>query len=375
MSDPGPGTPSPPAGRRIFLVGYYGVDNLGDEAIRHAIEAAAASLGVEVARFASRGRSTDPRAVPTGLRAIPATIRAIRATDRVVLGGGGILKDEGLRLPVELLVTAVLARLARRRVDLLAVGVGPFYRPVGRWLVAAIARLCRVRTVRDEASAIALRGLGVGRVLVGADPIFAGDGPAPVVPTGSDRVSGRSRRAAVSVRPWFDRHPPAGGGADPVARLQADLATGLGPLRRAGWAIDFLALYWPRDRDAGRAVAARLPDGSGEVVEAAAALDWASLGTAIAASDLVIAMRYHAVAAAALAGRPVIAIAYEPKVASLAADLAIPAVAVDDPALAANLGSVVAAAVEGRTLPVADPDAVAALRERAWTALRAVLLG
>ena len=109
----------------------------------------------------------------------------------MVLGGGGILKDEGLRLPLELFVTALIARLAGKRVTLLGVGVGPFYRRVGRWLVAAVARLSQVRTVRDAASTAALRELGVGRVLTGADPIFSTD-------SGAD---GRPTRQAAAAAP------------------------------------------------------------------------------------------------------------------------------------------------------------------------------
>lgn len=379
-----------PAGRqsgRIFLVGYYGVDNLGDEAIRHAIERAAAILGTEITYFASRRPDPDPRAVPTGLRAVLPTLRAIRATDRVVLGGGGILKDEGMRLPMELLLTAVLARLAGRPVDLLAVGVGPFYHRVGRWLVAAIGRLSRHRTVRDEDSAIALRKLGVSRVVVGADPIFSyepmeSDGDRAIgdrattdrATTSSSNGAVAPGRAAVSVRPWFDRLDRADGG-DREARLMADLATGLAPLRTAGWSIDLLALYWPRDRDAGGALAARLGDGPGMVNQATGALDWATLTAAVRDTDLVVAMRYHAVAAAALVGRPVVAIAYEPKVASLAADLAIPTVSVDDAARGQQLREIVAAVAGGGPRPVADQDAIDSLRERAWSTLRTVLSG
>ena len=52
---------------RVFLVGYYGVANLGDEAIRMAIERAAPRLGAEVVAYASR--TADPEAKPLLVKA------------------------------------------------------------------------------------------------------------------------------------------------------------------------------------------------------------------------------------------------------------------------------------------------------------------
>lgn len=370
MTDPHDGRD---AGRpRIHLVGYFGVRNVGDDAILAAIEAAATTLGVEIASFADRGASTDPRAVPTGFRGLPAQIRAIRRADRVVLGGGGILKDEGMRLPVELLITALLARAFGRRLTLLAVGVGPFYRPLGRFLVTAVARLAHVRTVRDAASADALRSLGVGRVVVGADPVFAADlaDAAVTRPAGTDGEA--AGQVLVSVRPWFHTLDEDRRQANEGA-LRSGLSAGLEPLRAAGWAIRFVPLYWPRDRDAATELVAAWPAGpSVEVLDAP--IDWTGLLEAVAAADLVVAMRYHALAAAAITGRPVVAIAYEPKVAALAADLGVPTIAVDDPALGSTLAAVGAGAVGGQLPTPPDRAAVAALRQRAWSALRSALL-
>ncbi len=94
----------------IFLVGYSGVHNVGDEAIRAAILAAAPGLGAEVVAIASYDPADpDPRAVPMRGLGLWRYLRAIVRCDRVVLGGGGILKDEGLRMPLELFATAARA--------------------------------------------------------------------------------------------------------------------------------------------------------------------------------------------------------------------------------------------------------------------------
>lgn len=349
--------------RRVFLVGFYGMHNLGDEAIRAAIVAAAPARGVEVVAVASRDRADpDPLAVPmTGLGLIR-YLRAIVRADRVVLGGGGILKDEGLRIPLELCTTALAARLLRREVTLLAVGVGPFYSRPGRWLAKVTARLAQVRTVRDEDSVAELRALGVARVQLGADPTFSLDAPT------SARTGDGPRRVVVSLRSWFLR---AADRETRQARLRDEVAAALAPLADDGWAVEALSLYWPRDhaeslalvgdaRLAGTPAGASAPDGE---------LDWAGLLERVAGADLVVAMRYHAVAAAAGSGRPTIALAYEPKVRALAGELGLPTVLVDDPAFAARLADLVAAELAAPGTSCADPEALADLRERAALAL------
>jgi polysaccharide pyruvyl transferase WcaK-like protein len=134
-------------------------------------------------------------------------------------------------------------------------------------------------------------------------------------------------------------------------------------------------LHWPRDRDEAR----RLVDETGladavEVLDRR--LDWDDLLAIVEPADLVIAMRYHALAAAAIAGRPAVALAYEPKVAALAAELAVPALSVDDPVLARRLvGAVRAAAGEPGAVRAADPGRLAVLRDRAEAALGLALSG
>lgn len=366
--------PRPP--RRVFLVGFYGVHNLGDEAIRAAIVAAAPDHGAEVVAVASRDRrDPDPRAVPMSGPGLIRYFRAILRAERVVLGGGGILKDEGLRIPLELFTTALVSRILRRQVALLAVGVGPFYSRPGRWLAMATSRLASVRTVRDAASAQALSGLGVGGVRLGADPTFglvrtpgaaAATGPAPATEPTPDGE--RRRRVVVSLRPWFLRDP------DRPARqrvLREAVAAALAPLVEAGWDLELLSLYWPRDHEEALALAAdpRLSGASAPEGE----LDWAGLAERVLTADLVVAMRYHAVAAAAQHGRATIALSYEPKVTSLATELGLPVVAVDDPDLAGRLRSMVAAASSDPTTATARTEAIDDLRARADAALAAAL--
>jgi len=333
------------------------VPNLGDEAIFDAIDAAAPKVDARITAFSTRSAgASDPRAVRPRGRGIFRYVKASTRADRVVLGGGGILKDEGLGPLMELLLAVALARLLRRQTALLAVGVGPFYTRTGRRLVALIARLSQTRTVRDDESARALQALGIGSALVSADPVFTIDPPASRAEGGAGIL--------VSIRPWFHKD------ADGTLRWEGfrdSLAAALSPLVKEG-PIEFVGLYRPQDEHAAGEVRTAM-GAVGETLRFSAFESWAELLEHVAGSSLVIAMRYHLLLAAAVAERPAIAIAYEPKVSALAGELSVPALAPDDPELAAKLGEL----IRGRAVPVPDRAATARLRERAWEGLRLAL--
>ncbi len=363
--------------RRVLLVGYYGMDNLGDEAIRAAIESAAPSFGVVIDRVAVRGPVRYPdHEVRLSLTGWPRYFEAIRRADVVVLGGGGILKDEGLRLPVDLVVTTIVALLLRTPTRLLAVGVGPFYSGFGRRMIGFVARRASVRTVRDTESAEALAALGVDSVVVGADPVFSqGDDATPEPADASASISRESPGspppavALVSIRPWFIKDRD---GADARAAFRGVVSAGLEPLIAAGWTLRLSALYWPRDAEEAGALAAAIgPTAPVTLLERP--VQWKDLLADVAASGLVVAMRYHALAAAIVAGRPCIALVYEPKVAALAAEVAIPGISVDAPDLAEQLVAATTAFVEGGAAMLPSLATRAALRARARDVLELVL--
>jgi polysaccharide pyruvyl transferase WcaK-like protein len=152
------------------------------------------------------------------------------------------------------------------------------------------------------------------------------------------------------------------------------VAEALAPLAADGWTIDVVSLYWPRDLGEAHALAADPRLQGARVVERE--LDWSGLIEALRGADLVLAMRYHAAAAAASLGLPVVTLAYEPKVRSLAEDLGLPRFDVDDPtALLPDLVDRVFAVSRDPDLARPDAPALEDLRVRADRALDLALLG
>jgi polysaccharide pyruvyl transferase WcaK-like protein len=102
-------------------------------------------------------------------------------------------------------------------------------------------------------------------------------------------------------------------------------------------------------------------------------LDWDELARELGTARLLVAMRYHAVACAAMAGCPVVPVAYEPKVESLARALGVPYVTVDDPDVERRLAELTRSALERPADHTPDPARIAALADRAATGLARVL--
>lgn len=282
----------------VAVSAWVGSSNAGDELVHAGLLRHLGALGVDAA-------------VPSKAALIAAVVR--RSVDGLVLGGGGLLQDEtsGFNLPYHL-APSLAARVPAVGVGL---GAGPLTTGFGRALVRhALTRAVAV-TVRDGASAALVQDIGVRAPLLAADLAF--NLPRPQVEV--DDV------VVAALRPWVARRhrlPVAlrrsvAAVDDPhAARAAAALdavahATGLG--------IRLVALEPPKDAPLLRAIVERLRSPA-EVVEPAP-LD---VPAVVGAGRLVVAMRYHAGVAAALAGRPAVLLAYSPKVGGLADDLGAP---------------------------------------------------
>src|SRR6185295_5176871 len=139
----------PDAARKIFLAGYYGFGNAGDEAILGGLLADLRVLRPDVELLVASG---DPAstAAAHGVRAVhrddlSAVAAAIRDSDLVIVGGGGLFQDYW-DVPEENLFTprsgglpfyagfSILAELLGRPSMLYAIGVGPLRTELGRRL-------------------------------------------------------------------------------------------------------------------------------------------------------------------------------------------------------------------------------------------------
>ena len=334
----------------VLLAGAFGQRNPGDEALL-------AAFVQELRDWPLVATTADPVRTESehGIATVPAhdpraVARAVGRAQGVVFAGGTtfkLLHPGSGRRPLELLRNglgvAAAARAAGAPLALMGVGAAPLPTRRSRALARAIVNRADLLVLRDAESARLLAEAGAPAPFrVGADASWTRIEP-PEAP------SARGDAVIVALS-----HLAGGPG------LAARLALVLAPLQRAGlrlrlqpWQVgdgtcDDLALA--------RAVAAGLP-APAEIVPPPATLSDAC--DLFAGSRLVVALRFHALVAAAAAGVPAIAYAHEAKLAGLGKRLGQPVVR---PAgIAEDVGrAMLAAIVDG----VAPPALAAIERER-----------
>jgi len=267
-------------------------------------------------------------AVPSELWQWVKSIRTLWGTDALVVPGTGLLTDAyTLRDwgPYDLFRWSIAARLCRCKILFVSVGAGPLYSRAGRFFVKTALSLADFRSYRDESSLRYLEGIGFR---VGNDPVYPdlafslpesllprghdGEGRRPVVGLGLMTYPGRYsiERSATSVysayletlvefTEWLFAH-------------EYDVRLLIGDRVDAPVTQEFKSLLKKRSVMYGEE---RIID---EPIES---LD--DLLKQLAATDVVVATRFHNVLLALLLNKPVIAISFHHKCASLMSQMGL----------------------------------------------------
>jgi polysaccharide pyruvyl transferase CsaB len=296
--------------RRPLLCGYYGEHNLGDDVL---LEVLLCQLppGCQPVVTAHDQRWVGERfGVQTcDRRRLGEVMRALAASDVLVLGGGSLLQDAtSLRSLLYYWLLLLTARLLGKRVLLWGQGLGPLKRRISRLLVRGILPLVSAISWRDGASAELARRLGRRRQLVGSDPVWA-----------YPRRTWQGEGGPI-VLCWRPVRELGTEGWRPYLQALTSLTQASGR--------DVLWLPFHQEQDQGLlqllhqsdlmppALAARSHEVVAENAEQAMAF--------FSRAGLVLAMRLHGLILAALAGSPVTALSYDPKVAAVARALNCP---------------------------------------------------
>jgi polysaccharide pyruvyl transferase CsaB len=334
-------------GERIFVAGYFGFGNLGDEAILSAMLAELRGLRPSLRATVTSGKPSET-AKSHGVEAVPwrdpvAIEQAVRLADLVLIGGGGLFQDYWGFNPDTMLseshaglsfyaAPAVLAALHRKPLMLYAVGIGPLPSEVSRRFTKAVSETASAITVRDPASKRHLESLGVpgSKIVLSADPAFT------LTPADESRThdliaslgltGAPSPRVAVALRHWDIGVAPE--------FWERETALGLDMfLSREGGSV----LFVPFQRLEGQlendvAVAERVRsqmkhrDSTFLLDKDSSPLEIAGL---LSQFDLVLGMRLHAGILAVVGGVPLVALSYDPKVTQLMEQIGFPDFAID----------------------------------------------
>ncbi len=163
---------------RCFLVGNYGVDNWGDEALCERFLARYPWVDWAVITGGPTGEGRYAR-LPCGIRSFFAfrwvrTLRALQAMDAVVLGGGTLFTDiESPKACFLWWLHVVVPRIFGVPVFCAAQGIGPFRTRIGRMFAVHALRRCQFLSVRDPVSAAVAQSFGLSIEIVQTfDPVL-----------------------------------------------------------------------------------------------------------------------------------------------------------------------------------------------------------
>jgi polysaccharide pyruvyl transferase CsaB len=177
---------------RIFVIGWFGAGNVGDEAILLSMitdigetlpdaEFTVLSFNAENTAALLAGNHQVKQIVYFGskLRVFNSDFagawRSLRSADLVIIGGGGLFQDVYNWYPIPFFtLMTLLAKFLRKQTVFYALGIGPLRTWLGRRLCRLAANMADLISVRDEESEKLLLDLGIDQdIYITADPAFS----------------------------------------------------------------------------------------------------------------------------------------------------------------------------------------------------------
>ena len=370
--------------QRALVCGYYGFGNAGDEAILAVLLEDLRALYPKAGITVLSG-NPESTAVRHQIEAIrwdsPADlVAAARQADLLVLGGGGLIQDYN-GFDASALFThrhgdviwaefALLAQMFDKPLAIYAIGVGPLNTKAGRDAARLTFELADSVTVRDQPSAALTAEVGVPRkkIVVTADPVLRLQ---PAATTGAileaEGLPAGDLTVGVCLRPWRTGLP--------VTPLAAALDT---LVDRHDARIAFLPFQLAPTRNENDTHAAhqvmlamKRADRAGIVRGAYGPAEKLAIFDSF---DVVLAMRLHATMFGLKAGKPTVAISYDPKVSTLMSDVGeehriLPLPDLETDALVALLDDAISTGLGARV-----PDQLAQLSARSLLSREALAL-
>ena len=292
--------------KRFLLAGYFGMGNLGDEAILEGeltyLERKISDAKISVLS-GNPEKTSETFLCPSFNRSSFRDIfKAVSSCDIFVLGGGGILQDvTSFRSLLYYLFLLELAKKKGKKVAVFAMGIGPLKRKISEFLVKRALLRSDYVSLRDRQSYDWAVKRGIEKAVLSADASFLLTPPAPME---------RKREIGVSLRSWRG------------LKIE-ELKNFLLEISKNGYNITFI-LFNPEDREISRLFISEI---GGNLLEPQSPQEALEL---LANMEATIAMRLHCAILSTIAGTPFLAISYDPKVQSFAEEMGQPFLSLED---------------------------------------------
>ncbi|WP_010648281.1 polysaccharide pyruvyl transferase CsaB [Oceanobacillus massiliensis] len=293
----------------VVISGYYGFDNVGDEAILFSIILALKNIqpDIQITVLSNNPDATKETYKVNAVNRlkIHEVSRAIRNSDGLISGGGSLLQDAtGIKSIPYYTGIIKIAKWHRKPVFIYAQGIGPIRRKLCKWIVRNTLQGVEGITVRDKDSQSLLLNLGVKQQSsIVPDPVMILK-ERNYVSQWLQSQNWNKPFISVSVRNWSSD-----------TGFKRKLAICLDRLALRGYTIVFVPMHGKHDERASRETASfmsaqsYISPGDSTINEKIAI---------IGMSKLLIGMRLHSLIFSAINYIPFIAISYDPKIDSFA---------------------------------------------------------
>ena len=258
--------------------------------------------------------------IPMELYRWSKAFETLKSVDMLIMTGTGMLGDWGILpfdLHYEILKWSIIAKLRRRKLLFLSVGVGPIRNRLSRWLVKGALALGDYRSYRDSFSRDYLEGLHFDTSGDTVCPDLAFSLPKPMIPS-SQGHDVRAPVVGLGIMTYSDGQASSGNDESVYLDYIAKLSSFVIWLLQHHYTVRLLigdAVYDHRARQDLRSSleAAGVNYGDGKIIdEPASSVD--EVLSQLANTDLVVASRFHNVLLALWLNKPVVAISYHEKV-------------------------------------------------------------
>ncbi|MDX2105502.1 MAG: polysaccharide pyruvyl transferase CsaB [Candidatus Melainabacteria bacterium] len=298
--------------KSVVISGYYGFDNLGDEAILEQLcnELRQIDPGMKICVLSQNPQSTSTKYDVESISrwSVTRIYQSLDNADLFISGGGGLFQDSSsIKSVVYYAFLFFLARIRRVPIFVYAQGIGPLKSNFSRFLTRASMTLATCISVRDKKSVAMLDSWDISANLT-CDPVFG----LKKCEDSSDTNNGAKKALRIGLS---------------MRQCEALSASWLETIKNSlqnslpeNSIVVPLILQENLDKPVLDSVLQKLDKVSIELLNLKTNDLPSKWMGSIASLDLVIAMRLHALIMALKSGVPALALAYDPKVNAVAKD-------------------------------------------------------
>lgn len=286
----------------IFLFGYYGFSNLGDEATLHSIveliHTIEPKMTINVLTYNSEFTKKNYNVNAISRNQYISILQSIRKSDLIISGGGTLLQNVTSNRSLFYYLSIILiAKMCRKKVVFFSNGFGPI--KLNKRITRFVCNHVDEIILRDEESKKLMQTINITKpISITADITF-------LLKTKSNiKVQ---RKIAISLRPW-----------KLTKNFYNEMSMFVQYLISKDYAVDFIIMEKQHDIIVINELMKKLS--THKNINIFTSDNYEDIMYKIGESQLTIGMRLHANIFSLINNKPIIAIDYDPKVKALAKD-------------------------------------------------------